>query len=580
MSHVAWQRIEPQEVRGGYRKTRIRFIYLYLCICAMFGMGHGMPDHPSEHGGFLPGRSQDTPGIPRTDLYTGLPGGHITWLDDLLDNRLAPSSMRTVRRAVDLWNEAREHLGWGEVIMTGDHERGAKMVVFTRHMVDMSELSYQTICSYLWGFRQWCKLQHQADPCLNLDNWLTFMRAVKVQTYVIGEPRRRVPKEWIVKILRNTDYNDFGQVQLAFIIVLYFLSFSRTEPFPKNHTGEESFDVKKHWLVRDITVRGFPFGYLFGVRQKQIKQDPRIERDGAAGDGHQWGSAHSLGGYDFTWIGDVPGTDFSILTWFRRFLSFFSGPRHPAGYMFLDPDRVRCLTYRVLSAQFKAALDAVGYEGPPLGMHGIRVEGYNESKVANGEDLTAVHGIWMGPKASGHGRYARFSMLDVANIPARMVGADGDVYAPTVSARQIRRTAAPAFQPAEESSDDEPEVLEVQAQEVASSQSGSPPGPAAAAMPPGPPAAPVVAVGAPVQAVVIDVDSVSDSDASVTSVPAWHPQFLSPPHPSAQRQRTPPATRARGGLPGPSSGTSRGGRGRGGRGGRGSRGAGSSSSRA
>ena len=276
----------------------------------------------------------------------------------------------------------------------------------------------------------------------------------------------------------------------------------------------------------------------------------------------------------------MPGTDFSILTWFRRFLSFFSGPRHPAGYMFLDPDRVRCLTYRVLSAQFKAALDAVGYEGPPLGMHGIRVEGYNESKVANGEDLTAVHGIWMGPKASGHGRYARFSMLDVANIPARMVGADGDVYAPTVSARQIRRTAAPAFQPAEESSDDEPEVLEVQAQEVASSQSGSPPGPAAAAMPPGPPAAPVVAVGAPVQAVVIDVDSVSDSDASVTSVPAWHPQFLSPPHPSAQRQRTPPATRARGGLPGPSSGTSRGGRGRGGRGGRGSRGAGSSSSRA
>ena len=261
-------------------------------------------------------------------------------------------------------------------------------------------------------------------------------------TFVIGEPRWRLPRELIVKILRYADFNDFVSVQLCFILVILYFSFSRSEPFPKNHTGEESHNVKKHLLVRDCTVRGFPFGYLFGVRFKGIKQDPRIERSGAGGDGHEWGRANELGGYDFTWIGDVPGSDFSVFTWFRRFLSFFSGPRHQTGPMFLDPDRLRPLTYRVLTAQFHRACEAVGYEGPPLGLHGIRVQGYNDSKAANGEDLTAVHGIWMGPKESGHGRYARFSMLSVANIPSRMVEND-DVYAPVARARPIRRRAEP-----------------------------------------------------------------------------------------------------------------------------------------
>ena len=57
-------------------------------------------------------------------------------------------------------------------------------------------------------------------------------------------------------------------------------------------------------------------------------------------------------------------------------------------YMFLDPDRTRPLTYRVLTGQFKAALVAVGYEGPPVGLHGIRVEGFNNNKAANGEDVS------------------------------------------------------------------------------------------------------------------------------------------------------------------------------------------------
>ena len=131
-------------------------------------------------------------------------------------------------------------------------------------------------------------------------------------------------------------------------------------------------------------------------------------------------------------------------------------------------------------------------------------------------------------------------MLDVANISARMVGED-DVYAPTVRARQIRRSTAPAFEPAVDS-DDEVEVEEGAAEAApeaasAGSSSGSPSG----VNDP-----PPLAVGAAVQAVVVDItgDSAPDNgseDSGDGQVPLWRPQFVSPPLP-AQR-RTPPATR-------------------------------------
>ena len=285
-------------------------------------------------------------------------------------------------------------------------------------------------------------------PCLGLIGWFDFVKSVKVATFVVGEPRRRVPVQWIRKILEETDLDDFSAVQLAFILVILYFTHSRSEPFPRNHTGEESFDGGKHWYVRDFTVRSFPFGFLFAVRFKGIKQDPRLERDGAAGDGYEWGAAASLGGYDFTYVGDVPGSVFSVFLWFRRFMSFFSQGRDPQDYMFLDPDRTRPLTYRVLTGQFKAALVAVGYEGPPVGLHGVRVEGYNNNKAANGEDVAAVQGLWMGPKAGGHGRYNRFSMVQVSNTPARMLGQD-DTYADAAQPRRISRNLQPAFQAAE-----------------------------------------------------------------------------------------------------------------------------------
>ena len=433
----------PRQQHAGFgrpRKSRIRLLFMLMCVC-------GTVAAPNSRAG----SSADpaTAGA-RTDLYTGLPGSLPEWLDGIMDTRLAASSMRTVSRAVDLWDQVRSTFGWEQLIRTDDPERGAKLVTFVRHLAEDIWLPWVTIAAYLWGLCTWCMLQRQTDPRVGVIGLKEFLKAMSRVCACVGEPRRQVPKEVLVAILETTDPHDFVQVQLGFILLLYFLSFPRAEHFPKNHTGEESFDPMKHWLVRDFTVRSFPFGYLFGARSKIVKTDQRLERDGIHGDGYYWGDAAEVGGYDFTWIGDVPGTIFSIFNWYRRYLTFFSGPRPPTGFMFLDPDRVRPLTYRVLLKQFQDALQRPGvdYDGPPLGLHGIRVLGYNESKRANGEDITAAQGIWLGPKSSGHGRYARFPMLDVANMASRMVsGEEGDVYSAPASTRQIRRRSAPAMQP-------------------------------------------------------------------------------------------------------------------------------------
>ena len=78
--------------------------------------------------------------------------------------------------------------------------------------------------------------------------------------------------------------------------------------------------------------------------------------------------------------------------------------------------------------------------------------------------------LWMGPKAGGHGRYNRFNMLDVANIPARMVGED-DVYARAAQPRRIARNLGPAFAAAD--GDAGPDMIDLASPSSASAGSDS-----------------------------------------------------------------------------------------------------------
>eukprot|EP00964_Phaeocystis_antarctica_P072164 scaffold44093_cov64-Phaeocystis_antarctica.AAC.1 len=57
-------------------------------------------------------------------------------------------------------------------------------------------------------------------------------------------------------------------------------------------------------------------------------------------------------------------------------------------------------------------------QGEELGFHGLRVEGYNLSKLGNGEAITVAHGLW---KSNAHTRYQRFKMAQIIDIPRRML---------------------------------------------------------------------------------------------------------------------------------------------------------------
>ena len=142
--------------------------------------------------------------------------GHIlgTWAspctgmleDQILDNRLAHASMRSIPHVLDLWDAAREQIGWPRIIPTDDEERGAKLVVFTLYLVDYSsDLVYSSIVNYLWVFRSWLKLQHQADPVFGVMGWADFMQAVKVVTWVPHEPRRMLPLDLFRALVQSAD---------------------------------------------------------------------------------------------------------------------------------------------------------------------------------------------------------------------------------------------------------------------------------------------------------------------------------------------------------------------------------------
>ena len=146
----------------------------------------------------------------------------------------------------------------------------------------------------------------------------------------------------------------------------------------------------------------------------------------------------------------MPDSPLSPFKWFRLYLSFFDGERAPTDPMFLAQDRVRPYTYSAATSDLKHYLSEVS-DDIDFGIHGIRVQGYNDSKSGNGEDITVAHGLWSSKQSAG--RYERFSLLQVCSIAAGMVGqpsryaaAEETTPAPRVISRAgtVRRSAAPS----------------------------------------------------------------------------------------------------------------------------------------
>ena len=407
------------------RTVRPGFVRIFLLMAMFAGVAGTERDVVSRHEASIT--------YVRTDLFTGLASELADRVDVIMDNRLAASSMRTVQTALKYWEELRREEGWSPLIYTDELERGAKLVSFVLRMLDDTELVFSSIQSYVWGLRWHMKLQRQADPVMGVLGWPDFMSAVKVLSWVPHEPRRALPLALILKMAATIDTTVFWEVQFMFFLLILLFTFSRSEcPCPKHFTGEESWDDDKHWMVRDIVMRKVEGLWAIAVRFKSVKQDPRIERPTARGDGTERG-ASQMGGSDWSYIGDVPGSELSIFKWHKLYTSFFDGVREPTAPFFLDKDMRRPYTYTTANKDLKTVLARVT-DDLDFGFHGARVEGYNLSKQGNGVDLTVAHGLWM---SNAHSRYERWRMFQVLGISAGMLGAQS-TYKPQ-EVREVQR---------------------------------------------------------------------------------------------------------------------------------------------
>ena len=265
------------------------------------------------------------------------------------------------------------------------------------------------------------------------------MKSVKVLSWVPHEPRRALPVDLLYKMANDCDTTSFRNVNfILFISVLYY-TFSRSEcPCPKNFSGMQTFDEKKHWMVRDFQLASVKNSVMVAlkVRFKAIKQDPRIERPTAKGDGSEK-DASKVGGADWSWIGDVPSSPLSVFKWLLRHIAFFDVKRPPTDPMFLAADMIRPYTYACAMADLHFYLGKVS-EDTEFGIHGIRVEGYNNSKRGNGVAITVANGLWSSEASAS--RYDRWDMFEVCSISAGMEGVETRYKPPqTLAPRVVNR---------------------------------------------------------------------------------------------------------------------------------------------
>ena len=370
----------------------------------------------------------------RASIYDGLPWEYHDRVDEVADNRLAASSMAKVASTHRRWSAYCDRQNIPVLLVTDDPLRGGRLAGWVVSLMEDTDLVFASISTYVWAIRTWHCLQHQAGPVMGVMGWTQFITGVAVYTAVAAEPRKEVPFDVIQAIMDKLE-SEFAAAEVAgdneeafqvsqfalFVLTLLF-TFSRAEcPCPQTFTGERSFDESKHWQWKDFACDTISAHWVLNVQFKGIKQDPRCERPTARGG-------------DWAVVGDVPDTVFSIMLWYKRVCKH-GGVRDPEGPAFLARDMVRALTYAAALSDFRRYLRAVGAD-VTLGLHGLRVAGYNLSLHTNGQNLTVAQGGWL---SEAHDRYERFGAMDVASIPARMVGAPAPADGvPTV--REIRRT--------------------------------------------------------------------------------------------------------------------------------------------
>ena len=105
---------------------------------------------------------------PYTTIFDGCPAELVDRLDEVMDNRLRPGSMRKVVTGFSRWCAFADSRGWDRVMASGLSSRGGRLSSWILSMLDDTDLVYHSISTYVWGMRTMHTLQHQSDPAMGV----------------------------------------------------------------------------------------------------------------------------------------------------------------------------------------------------------------------------------------------------------------------------------------------------------------------------------------------------------------------------------------------------------------------------
>ena len=366
----------------------------------------GVAAAPSGSGRALPLAQR---GAGRARLTSGLPSEFLEMFETVMANRYSSSSWDTINSGTRRWRVFADEWDLPVIIPTDHDYRGGWMVAWVLSMAQDTDLVFKSIQGYVWGMRVWQTLQHQADPLDGLMNWEHFMAGIKVLTHVPSEPRKEMPLWVLERIVDETDWDDLLSASLTFLLLLLAVTFSRAEcPLPRSKSGRRAFDPDAHWRTCDMDLREYAGRLCLWIRFQRIKQDQRVERPEAAGDG------------DWSILGPIPGSKFCPVQASIKF-NKVRGPHEPNDPLFCDPAKPsEAWIYDQALHVYHGRQDDFGIPRKDhSGLHGGRIRGYNGTKQGLGEDIAVAHGRW---KSRAHERYDRFRAEQVVLIPQAVFG--------------------------------------------------------------------------------------------------------------------------------------------------------------
>eukprot|EP00965_Chrysotila_dentata_P054958 1824312-Pleurochrysis_carterae.AAC.2 len=178
------------------------------------------PEYPSDVSGYGPSAGKQgyvlfsmTVLYSRASVCVGFPTEEAAaQIDELCDNRLAPSSQQSIMNTLAHWRVVAARHNWNVVIQSDDPSRGGELATYISFLVNETELLAPTISNYFWGLQNFMKYYRQLDPAYGVAELEDLMKSVQVVAWVALEPRRTVPVWLIKEFLERVDMTRFVEV--------------------------------------------------------------------------------------------------------------------------------------------------------------------------------------------------------------------------------------------------------------------------------------------------------------------------------------------------------------------------------